>query len=144
MPIEYFKDISSIQIKAGLRELSGLEGINSLRKKNAHDYTRFLKSNNKTYVDENLFDNHLFLKYPILVKERDLFLQLAEKEKISLGDWFLSPLHPVKNNLELWGLKREMFPTANGISKKIINLPTDIKENSSVMKFLTKHLELVD
>ena len=62
MPIKYFKDISDVQIKAGIKELSELNRINKLRKKNAKEYTRFLKSKYKTYVNENFFENHLFLK----------------------------------------------------------------------------------
>jgi dTDP-4-amino-4,6-dideoxygalactose transaminase len=144
MPIKYFKDISDVQIKAGIKELSELNRINKLRKKNAKEYTRFLKSKYKTYVNENFFENHLFLKYPILVKDRKLFLRLAEEDKISLGDWFLSPLHPVRENLEQWELKREVFPVANRISEKILNLPTDVKDNVRVTNFLSKHLELLD
>lgn len=144
MPINYFKDISPVQVKAGVKELSQIDRINKLRKKNARDYTRFLKSKYKTYVKESSFKNHLFLKYPILVKDRNLFLRLAEEDKISLGDWFLSPLHPVKENLEQWELKRDMFPVANRISEKILNLPTDVKDNIRVLNFLSKHLELLD
>jgi hypothetical protein len=79
-----------------------------------------------------------------LVKDRNLFLRLAEEDKISLGDWFLSPLHPVRENLEQWELKRELFPVANRISEKILNLPTDVKDNVRVINFLSKHLELLD
>jgi dTDP-4-amino-4,6-dideoxygalactose transaminase len=144
IPDNYFKDISLVQTNAGIKELSRIKKLNRLRKKNALDYTKFLKSNYKTHTDEKLFDNHLFLKYPILVKNRELFLKLAEEDKISLGDWFLSPLHPVTGNLEQWGLKRELYPVADRISKKILNLPTDVKNNLNVFQFLTKHLELID
>jgi dTDP-4-amino-4,6-dideoxygalactose transaminase len=140
----YFKDISSVQVKAGLKELTRLNNLNRLRIKNAKAYTNFLKSKYKTYVNEKLFENHLFLKYPILVKDRDFFLRLAEEDKISLGDWFLSPLHPVREKLEQWEMKREMYPVANQISEKILNLPTDVKVNTQVIDFLKKHLELLD
>ncbi len=143
MPENYFKDISSVQIKAGLKELTKMKKVNRIRRKNASDYTKFLKSKNKTFVSEIFFENHLFLKYPILVNERELFLQLAEKEKISLGDWFLSPLHPVKNNLELWDMNREQFPVADRISRNIVNLPTDIENNSRVLDFLLKHVDQI-
>ena len=144
MPLDYFKDISSVQIKAGLKELNRLNSVNVLRKRNAKDYTIFLKSKYKTYVNEELFDNHLFLKYPFLVKDRKLFLRLAEEDKISLGDWFLSPLHPVGKNLEQWGMKKELYPVASRISEKILNLPTDIKDNTGVLRFLARHIELLD
>ena len=69
---------------------------------------------------------HAFLKYPILVKDRALFLQQAEKEKVPLGDWFISPLHPVSDSLEPWGLDVSNFPNAVYVSKHIVNLPLDI------------------
>jgi hypothetical protein len=46
--------------------------------------------------------------------------------------------------LELWDLEREMFPIANSISEKIINLPTALKKNAQVLEFLTKHLDLIE
>ncbi len=144
MPENYFRDISSVQVKTGIKQLKNLESIIELRKKNAAEYTKFLKSNNKIYVDEKLFENHLFLKYPLLVKDRELFFNLALKEKVILGDWFLSPIHPVKENFELWDLDIELFPVAKEISQKIVNLPTDIKNNRKVMEFLLRNLELVE
>jgi dTDP-4-amino-4,6-dideoxygalactose transaminase len=144
MPEKYFKDISSIQIKAGIKQLKKIDKVNELRKKNAFVYTQFLKENHKIFVDENFFNNHLFLKYPVIVKDRKLFLRLAEKEKISLGDWFLSPIHPVRSKFELWGLTLNNFPCASSISKKIINLPTEIKSNQGVLQFLNKNLDLIE
>ncbi len=144
MPDNYFRDISSVQIKTGIKQLENLDDISKLRGKNAHAYTKFLKSKNKIYVDEKLFENHLFLKYPLLVKDRKLFFNLALKEKVILGDWFLSPIHPVKENFELWDLNIELFPIAKEISQKIVNLPTEIKNNRKVMEFLLRNLELVE
>lgn len=140
---EYFKDISPTQIWAGLRSLKKIDQLNLLRKKNARSYTRFLKENNKTFVKEELFDNHLFLKYPLLVKNKELFFKLAIKSRIVLGDWFVSPLHPIKSNFQLWGFNEEKCPVAVSISQKIVNLPTDINYNSKVLKFLNKNLDLI-
>jgi len=144
IPKDYFKDISSVQVNAGIRQLKQLDKVSKLRKNNALEYTQFLKDQNKTFVNENLFDNHLFLKYPLLVKDRELFFRLAEKEKISLGDWFLSPLHPVEGSLKLWNLNSEFFPQGTSISKKIVNLPTDIEDNSKVLKFLTRNIKMIE
>ncbi|MCK5492423.1 MAG: DegT/DnrJ/EryC1/StrS aminotransferase family protein [Candidatus Omnitrophica bacterium] len=144
IPKDYFKDISSVQVNAGIRQLKQLDKVNKLRKNNALEYTQFLKDQNKTFVSENLFDNHLFLKYPLLVKDRELFFRLAEREKISLGDWFLSPLHPIKGNLELWEFNLELFSYGSSIAKKIVNLPTDIEDNSKVLKFLTKNIKMIE
>lgn len=144
MPKDYFKDISAIQIQTGLKNLKHLPELNSLRKKNAMDYTRFLKSNFKTYVNEEFFNNHLFLKYPLLVKNKESFIESAHKAKIILGDWFLSPLHPIKYNLHYWGFNEEIFPIAVEISKKIVNLPTEVKNNSRILDFLNQNLEFIE
>jgi len=144
IPKKYFKDISSVQVNAGISQLNQLEKVNQFRKKNAVDYTQFLKLHSKIFVNEVLFDNHLFLKYPLLVKDRELFLKLAEKEKIALGDWFLSPLHPVEGSLKMWNFNSEFFPQGTSISKKMVNLPTDIEDNSKVLKFLTSNIEMIE
>ena len=144
IPEKYFKGMSYVQISAGLRKLGKLEKVNSYRRKNAEDYTRFLKGKKKTFVDEKLFNNHLFLKYPLLVKDRKLFFELAEKEKITLGDWFKTPLYPVKENFELWGFDSCYYPSSTEIAGKIVNLPTDINNNTRVISFLEKTLNLIE
>ena len=80
----------------------------------------------KTSVPTEHLAQHAFLKYPILVSDRVLFMKQAEKESIPLGDWFISPLHPVLDSLKLWGLEVSNFPNAVYISKHIVNLPLDI------------------
>jgi dTDP-4-amino-4,6-dideoxygalactose transaminase len=144
MPKKYFKDISTVQIKEGIKQLKQLNNINNLRRKNAEDYTEFLKKNMKRYVSEDLFSNHLFLKYPLIVKDRRTFLKLAEKNKIKLGDWFLSPIHPVENNFEQWGIILHNYPCAYNISQRIVNLPTEINENGQVIAFLSRNITLIE
>jgi len=144
MPENYFKDTSFVQVRAGIKQLKDLEKLNNLRKKNAAAYTGFLKSNNKTFVKEKFSGNHLFLKYPLLVKDKELFLRYAGKEKVSLGDWFLSPIHPVRKNFELWKINEAFFPCGNTISKKIVNLPTDTTDIKGVFRFLQRHLDMIE
>ena len=144
MPENYFKNISFVQIWVGKNKLKKIDKVNQIRKKNAEDYTKFLKSNNKAFVDEGLFNNHLFLKYPLLVKDREKIFKSAKKSNITLGDWFLSPLHPIKGNLLLWNLDKNLFPVASRISEKIVNLPTEILDNKKVINFLKQNIDLVE
>lgn len=140
MPKNYFKDISKVQIKAGIKSLSGLKELNRLRLKNANDYTSFLKSNNKNHVKAEYFNNHMFLKYPLLVKDRESFHSAARRMKVVLGDWFVSPLHPVEGELNKWFFETAKFPVASRLAKCLVNLPTDVKDNSDVIRFLEKNL----
>jgi len=144
LPNEYLKDISNIQVNAGIKSLKKLNRLNRLRKQNALAYTMFLKSENKTYVDESLFANHIFLKYPLLVKNRSKFFEIAQDENISLGDWFLSPLHPIQSDLSLWHYNRDQYPIADGISDQIVNLPTENAQNSRVLKFLKENIDQIN
>ncbi len=144
IPVDYFKDISNIQIAAGIKSLKNLSRLNKLRKKNAQDYSEFLREHYKNHVDQSLFSNHIFLKYPLIVKNRERFFELAKNSKITLGDWFLSPLHPIEDDLERWKLVRENYPIASSVSQKIVNLPTDIKTNSDVIRFLIENLDLIE
>jgi len=63
---------------------------------------------------------------------------LAENQKVELGDWFNSPLHPVEDGFEKWQLNPAYFPNAVFAGKRIINLPTDSKDVANVLKFLQK------
>jgi len=144
MPANFYSDYSNVQAKEGLRTLAKLDKNLVLRKKNAKIYTEFLKSKNKNYVDEKLFSNHSFLKYPLLVNDREKFIELAEKSKIPVGDWFISPLHPIENNLETWFFDEEKFPIAVKTAKKVINLPTDTLNIDKVITFINNNLTLID
>lgn len=144
MPNEYLKDISNIQVNAGIKSLKKLNKLNRLRKQNALAYTLFLKAEKKCYVDESLFANHIFLKYPLLVKNRSKFFEITQDENISLGDWFLSPLHPIQSDLSCWHFNRAQYPIADCISKQIVNLPTEIAENSHVLKFLKENIDQIN
>ena len=124
MPKDYVKGMSKVQCRAGIKALSTLDQVISQRKKSGISVHEWLTSQGKTTVPAEHLAQHAFLKYPILVKDRALFLQHAEK--VPLGDWFISPLHPVLDSLEPWGLDVSNFPNAVYISKHIVNLPLDL------------------
>jgi dTDP-4-amino-4,6-dideoxygalactose transaminase len=136
MPCKYFMQLSEVQMKKGIRNIKSIPAILELRNENARIYTEYLQKHNKSHVALQLFDNHSFLKYPLLVENRNEVLRLAEKHKIELGDWFNSPLHPVQKELELWGLNPELYPNAVFAGMRMINLPTDTKDIHKVLKFL--------
>lgn len=126
MPKDYFKGMSTVQCRAGIKALSTFDQVISQRKNSGVSVHEWLTSQGKTTVPAEHLAQHAFLKYPILVKDRALFLRQAEKEKVPLGDWFISPLHPVLDSLEPWGLDVSNFPNAVYISKHIVNLPLDL------------------
>jgi len=144
MPPRYFMDYGNQQAKEGLRNIGNLEKIINLRKANAKMYSQFLEKNSKTFVHAEFVGDHSFLKYPLIVNNRELFTQRAEEASIRLGDWFISPLHPVIKDLSEWNFDESLFPVASRIARHIINLPTEIPDNRKVISFLEQNLELID
>lgn len=139
MPVGYFKAFSNTQAKEGLRNLPNLEQDLVLRKKNAYLYTDFLAQKGKNHVAKKWFENHSFLKYPLLVNKRSEFMLLAEKHRIALGEWFTSPLHPVEGDLSAWEFDRERYPVATYLSSHVVNLPTTPTDINKVLKFLERY-----
>jgi len=125
MPEGYAKLMGSAQFEAGLKALVGFDEVLKTRKKNALHITSWLKTNGFHFVPKHLESNHSFLKYPLFVKNREAFMELAEQNSMPLGDWFVSPIHPVEENLDVWGVELDKLPVAKKLSKHIVNLPTD-------------------
>ena len=111
------------------------------RIKNAKIYTDYLSSIGKNHVAEELFDNHIFIRYPLLVENREKFREDAEKEKIILGEWFEGPIYPAYDSLDIWKVKTEEIPDAMYVCERMVNLPTDERDVNKVIEFLKKHQE---
>jgi dTDP-4-amino-4,6-dideoxygalactose transaminase len=141
MPDDYFMGSTTVQQKVGLQNIKSIEELIQLRKVNGLTYNKFLREIGKWNYSDEVLGNHSFLKYPIFVKDRDAFMKKAEKSKIRLGDWFLSPIHPVSENFELWNLTIQEFPQSRHFSTHILNLPTDTKNSEKVISFLKANKE---
>lgn len=143
IPDGYFKAQSNVQFKKGIKSLSRLDATNKVRKESARRYTEYLKSIGKTFVDDKYFDDHIFIRYPLLVNNRKKFRDEAEKAKIILGEWFEQPVYPVYSDLSLWKVKIDELPNGMYVCDRMINLPTDEKNIDKVVRFLEKHKEQI-
>ena len=141
MPKGFFKKQSNVQFKKGVKSLKKLKNVNQLRKDNAKKYTDVLKKLGKTYVSEALFNNHIFIRYPLLVKDRDKFRELAEKKGIILGEWFESPIYPAYNSYNVWDLDVSDLPNAMWACERIVNLETMKKNVDKDIDFLEAYSE---
>ncbi len=143
-PKKYLQSFSALQAKKGIENLAKLDLALLERREAAEKYATFFRERSKGFVDPGRFKEHTFLKYPILVKDRDLFMSLAESAQVQIGDWFKSPLHPVEKNLQLWGFKPEKFPVATRVAKHVVNLSTELNQVSRTLKFLEANIHLVE
>jgi perosamine synthetase len=140
MPKNYFLRGVKVQEKVGEKALWELPEILALRNKNGLAYNTFMRENGKwSYSDRDL-SNHAFLNYPVFVDDKKVFQSAAEKAKIRLGDWFVSPIHPVLEDFDRWQIEPKKYPVAYEKSHYILNLPTDVKDSTVVLRFLENHL----
>jgi perosamine synthetase len=81
------------------------------------------------YLRESALNLHqsavepIFLRFPILIENRDFVLEKFKKENIYLGDWYRCVLDPC-SDLKIFDYEIGSCPKAEKITKKIINLPT--------------------
>lgn len=143
IPEKYFKSVGAVQAKLGTTGIKRIDEKLIERKENAARYTAFLAEQEKNHVRNEYFSNHSFLKYPLMVKDRNAFRTEALKNHIPLGDWFVSPIHPVLENYQLWGINLTTIPVANEVSSQIVNLPTEDTDIRKVLKFLKSELDLI-
>jgi len=143
MPLNYFMRMSVTQARKGIKALKRFDAVQRLRKRNATLYTSFLAMKGKNAVPEAFFPDHSFCKYPLLVTDKELFFQRAEASRISIGEWFSSPLHPVQGDLSEWGMESGDCPTARYLAGHVVNLPTEKESIKETIRFLETNLELI-
>ena len=140
MPEGYLLAGGEVQAREGLSQLGRWPAIHSRRCELAARYDEALQELGlaKLVVPDHI--THSYLKYPLLVKDRNRFFSLAERHRIRLGDWMLSPIHPIVAGWEKWGYKPGSCPVGERLSRHVVNLLTDIdigeKEVERTISFL--------
>jgi len=140
-PKGFEKGFSQTQAKKGIEELRKLDKVLEHRNKIANVYKKILLELSIQSPYEPKYTEHTYLKFPLLVKDRADFFRLAEKEKIELGDWFVSPIHPITENFEYWHYHLGENPIAEKISQHIVNLPTHVKVTEDYMNRIAQFLK---
>lgn len=143
MPKEFLKAQSSVQFRKGINSIKKLDEVNLLRKKNAELYTDFLESHGKKCVKRELFPDHIFIRYPLLVNNREKFREEAEKSKIILGEWFEAPVYPAYASLDTWEVNPDELPNGMYACAHMVNLPTDETDTEKVIRFLNEHISMI-
>ncbi|MGB9877556.1 MAG: DegT/DnrJ/EryC1/StrS family aminotransferase [bacterium] len=118
------KKMSDFQIKFLIKKLNKWEEEEKHRIWVAKKYEEFLK---ETFIQRPRLSatyQPTYLRYPILVKNKDKVLEEAQKRKIELGDWYISPVHPlIDEQLELVNYKKGLCPIAEEVCQKVVTLP---------------------
>jgi perosamine synthetase len=148
MEEDFIKGACAFQADAGIKGISSIESANLKRVEIARKYSAALEKLSKKTAFAPDYGYHTFLKYPLLVKDRALFLQRAEKNRIELGEWFISPIHPIEKDFHLWHYQYGEAPVAEVIAAKMVNLPTNPnmsdKQVAKVLEFITENQDLIE
>jgi hypothetical protein len=80
------------------------------------------------------------LRYAVRVPDKETFLAQAKRLHIPVGDWFVSPLHPVIRDLSQWGYQAGQCPLAEQACREVVNLPTDRPLSHRQLTTLFEHV----
>ena len=81
-------------------------------------------------ANRKLCNGSNLIRFPILVENRDKYLEKLNSNLIEPGLWFTAPLSSPSIDHKLFKYKIGSCPTAERIADKIINLPTHNKLNN--------------
>ncbi len=125
MPDGFLAGMSEWQARRGAERFGRLERDIGRRRAIASRYSAWLTAHDRTPAAEPSVATHSFLRYPLRVRDKAGFIAAAEKAGVDLGDWFVSPLHPITTGLDRWGYVSGSAPVAEAACSEIVNLPTD-------------------
>jgi dTDP-4-amino-4,6-dideoxygalactose transaminase len=129
-PDDFFKGISIMQARSGIRQLSRIEKNIAHRRKMAQLYDELLAAKGfKSSKDGRNWVETVLVRYPVRIKEKQKALAHAAKAGIELGSWFESPLHPIETPLASYDYKLGMCPEAETAAREVVNLPLHRRVN---------------
>ena len=124
MPDGFLTRLSGWQARMGSARMGRLGPDVQRRRAVARRYSDWLSANGRTPAVEPVGYSHAFLRYPLRVTDRPRVIHAADRAGVDLGDWFVSPIHPVVHGLDRWGYQAGSAPVAEKACAEIVNLPT--------------------
>jgi perosamine synthetase len=124
IPREDLKTLSEVQAREGLARVGQVPGAIAHRRRIAGVYAAALDELGIPPVVAPDHAEHTYLRFPLQTRDRDAFMRAAMSERLEIGDWFISPVHPVTNGLSTWLYDWGSNPVAERICAGIVNLPT--------------------
>ncbi len=124
MDSDFFKAMSTMQARLGLRQLKKLEQNLAHRKKAAQLYDRLLEQKGwpaRKY--DSLTMEPVMVRYPVRIAEKNKALAESATAGIELGSWFECPLHPIETPLAAYDYTEGLCPESEKASREVVNLP---------------------
>jgi perosamine synthetase len=143
MAPDFFKGISPIQARSGLRQLAKIDSNIAHRRKIAALYDGLLRERGwaPRKYDKSAM-NPVMVRYPLRIMEKTVALEKAAAAGVELGSWFECPLHPIETPLEKYDYTAGMCPEAEKAGREVVNLPLHPRANEktaeNTVKFITR------
>jgi perosamine synthetase len=127
MESDYSWKMSESQARFGLDGLHKLS-LNSSHRRSLSDlYRKCLSDKGWDFVKNPVHGESILLRFPVCVENKWEILDEAARERVELGSWFESPLHPIHSGLERFKYNNESSPVAEGVCNRVINLPLHVR-----------------
>jgi perosamine synthetase len=144
MSAGYGQRMGNLQGWGWKRGLARLEAKTQQRQKIAAQYDDFFAKTCVTPPYRPDYALHAMLRYTIRVPDKAHLLNKARKLRLPVGDWFVSPLHPVAGDLSQWGYRAGQCPVAEQACREAINLLTDRPLSQRQLAILFDDIPLPD
>lgn len=139
---DFFKGMSAVQARSGLRQLKKIDHNMAHRLSMALRYDRLVEDKGfKSRSYNGGVMRPVLVRYPLRIAEKTEALEQAAKAGIELGSWFECPLHPTETPLASYDYEPGMCPEAEKAAGQVVNLPLHprVSEKTAVktVEFIT-------
>jgi len=147
MPTGYRERFGRVRLRSLRAALTDLPASVEHRRKIASLYERWLTDEACDRMPDSPGAISTWLRFPLLIENRDSLLDLARANRIEIGDWFSAPLHPAGSNAAAFGYEPGLCPVSDSVAARIINLPTHShvspEQARIILDFVLAHGRLV-
>jgi dTDP-4-amino-4,6-dideoxygalactose transaminase len=143
MAPDFFKGMSRLQQRAGLRGLRRAADMMAHRRRIAKLYDELLTERGWRLPAIPAHLDPVLVRYPVRVADKARALAGAAWRFVELGSWFECPLHPRETPLESYGYHEGMCPVAEKASREVVNLPTHPRVNEKTARRGVEYLATI-
>lgn len=130
MTDSFFKGMSDVQARTGLRQLHEIEANIAHRRQMKRLYDELLAERDWPRPEIPAEMEPVLVRYPVRVADKELALALASRHFVELGSWFECPLHPITTPMGEYDYHMGMCPEAERASRQVVNLPMHPRTNA--------------
>jgi dTDP-4-amino-4,6-dideoxygalactose transaminase len=130
----FFKGMSAMQARAGLRQLGKRDESIAHRREMAALYDRLLAEHDWPIPTIPAELDPVLVRYPVRVADKQKALSAAARHFVELGSWFECPLHPIETPLEAYGYHSGLCPEADRACRETVNLPVHLRASAATAR----------